>query len=105
MPYPAASRRWQVSSAGGTLPRWTGDSREILYASRDNRLMSVPLEPSDSGLEVGAARALFDARPVAPRSFFAVRPDGQRLLVNALQGDSRLLSVTVVQNWSAAPAP
>jgi len=104
VPFPSASQRWAVSSAGGSLPRWTGDGREILYAGRDNRLMAVPVEPEGPGLKVGIPRPLFEARPVGPRSFFAVSPDGTRLLVNALQGESRSTAITVVQQW-AVPAP
>jgi Tol biopolymer transport system component len=104
VPYPMASRRWQVSSLGGTIPRWRADSKEIFYASRDNRLMAVEAEAHDGGLEVGAPRALFEARPVGPRAFYAVSPDGQRFLVNSLQGDGPA-SITLVQNWSAALAP
>jgi eukaryotic-like serine/threonine-protein kinase len=104
VPYPTASRRWQVSSLGGTLPRWRADSKEIFYASRDNRLMAVAAEARDGGLDVGTPRALFEARPVGPRAFYAVSPDGQRFLVNTLQGDGPA-SITLVQNWSGALAP
>ncbi len=104
VPFPAASQRWAVSSAGGSLPRWTRDGREILFAGRDNRLMTVAVEPEGATLKVGIPRALFEARPVGPRSFFAVSPDGTRLLVNALQGESRSTAITVVQQWTT-PAP
>ena len=78
VPFPSASRRWQVSSAGGTLPRWTHDGREILFAGRDNRLMAVTVQKERDELELGVPRALFEARAVSPRSFYAVSPDGQR---------------------------
>jgi len=58
----------------------------------------------DGALVPGTPHPLFEARPVGPRSFFAVSPDGQRFLVNSLQGDGRS-SITLVQNWSAAPNP
>ena len=104
VPFPSASRRWQVSSLGGTMPRWRGDAKEIFYASRDNRLMAVAVGEKDGALVPGTPHPLFEARPVGPRSFFAVSPDGQRFLVNSLQGDGRS-SITLVQNWSAAPNP
>ncbi len=104
VPFPVASDRWQVSSAGGTLPRWSSDGREILFAGRDNRLMAVAVKPAGDDLDVDAPRPLFDARPVTPRSFYAIAGDG-RILVNALQGDSRLSSITVVQNWVGTSAP
>jgi hypothetical protein len=27
----ASSARWQISNAGGTMPRWRGDGKEIFY--------------------------------------------------------------------------
>ena len=105
VPFPSASRRWQVSSAGGTLPRWTHDGREILFAGRDNRLMAVTVQKERDELELGVPRALFEARAVSPRSFYAVSPDGQRILVNTLPSDSGLSSITVVQDWIGASAP
>jgi hypothetical protein len=93
-----------MSSAGGTSPRWRGDSKEMFYAARDNRLMAVAAEEHDGVLAPGTPRVLFEARPVGPRSFYAVSPDGQRFLVNSLQGDGRS-SITLVQNWNAAVNP
>ncbi len=104
VPYPQPSKRWQLSSAGGTHPRWTSAGREILFAGRDNRLMRVTVEPDGDTLIVGAPQPLFGLRPVTPRSFFAPAPDG-RVLVNVQQSDSRSTSITVVQHWSAALAP
>jgi hypothetical protein len=103
--FPVASRRWQVSIAGGSLPRWTRGGREILFAGPDNRLMSVAVEPRGDDLSVGTPVPLFDVRPVTPRAFFAPAPDGQRVLVNVQQSDSRSTSITVVQNWSTALTP
>ncbi len=104
VPFPSASSRWQVSSTGGSLPRWRADSREIFYAGRDNRLMAVAVEAPGAELMAGPPRPLFEARPVGPRSFYAVSPDAQRFLVNSLQGGGQS-SITVVQNWSTALKP
>lgn len=104
VPYPAPSARWQVSITGGSLPRWRADGKELFYAGRDNRLMAVPVTVTPDGFDVGAARPLFDARPVGPRAFYAASPDGQRFLVNSVRGDAQS-SITVVQNWRTAVRP
>lgn len=104
VPFPAPSARWQVSITGGSLPRWRADGKELFYAGRDNRLMAVPVAVTPDGFDVGPARPLFDARPVGPRAFYAVSPDGQRFLVNSVRGDAQS-SITVVQNWRAAVRP
>ena len=79
--------------------------QEIFYAARDNRLMAVTVEGDQSALEVGPARPLFEARPVGPRSFYDVSPDGKRFLVNSLRSESLSSSITIVQNWATALKP
>ena len=103
VPFPTPSTKWQVSITGGNLPRWRADGRELFYAGRDNRLMAVPVAAAGSQFEVGPARALFEARPVGPRSFYAPAPDGQRFLLNTLRSGSQ--SLTLVQNWRAVITP
>jgi len=103
--FPKPSEKWQLSNAGGSLPQWRGDGREVFYAGRDNRLMAVSLEVRGSELQVGAPQALFDVRPVGPRSFFDVMPDGQRFLVNSRRTDSLSSSITLLQNWTSLTPP
>jgi Tol biopolymer transport system component len=105
VPFPTLSSKWQVSSSGGSLSRWRADGQEIFYAGRDNKLMAVPVTGRGQDLAVGAARPLFDARPVGPRSFYAASADGQRFLVNTLPSESASSSMIVVQNWRASLQP
>jgi Tol biopolymer transport system component len=103
--FPTPSRKLQISSAGGSLPRWQGDGREIVYLGRDNRLMSVSVTSGDDDLAAGAPRPLFEARPVGPRSFFDLTRDGERFLINILGGESLSSSITLVQNWDRLAQP
>jgi hypothetical protein len=74
VPFPVPSRRWQVSSAGGTSPRWRwrfeGDVLRLARQPPDGG----GAEEHDGVLDAGTPRALFEARPVGPRSFYAVSP-------------------------------
>jgi Tol biopolymer transport system component/predicted Ser/Thr protein kinase len=36
VPFPSGTGKWQVSVAGGGLPRWRGDGRELYYLAVDN---------------------------------------------------------------------
>jgi eukaryotic-like serine/threonine-protein kinase len=103
--FPKPSEKWQLSNAGGSLPQWRGDGREVIYAGRDNRLMAVSLEARASRLDVGAPQPLFDTRPVGPRSFFDVASDGQRFLINSRRSDSLSSSITLLQNWPRLTLP
>jgi Tol biopolymer transport system component len=103
--FPKPSERWQLSSAGGSLPQWRSDGREVIYVGRDNRLIAVSLADRASGLDVGVPQPLFDTRPVGPRSFFDVAPDGQRFLINSRRSDSLWSSITLLQNWPRLTLP
>ena len=103
--FPRPSEKWQLSSSGGSLPQWRGDGLEVIYVGRDNRLMAVSLAARASGLDVGVPQPLFDVRPVGPRSFFDVAPDGQRFLINSRRSDSLSSSITLLQNWPRLTLP
>jgi hypothetical protein len=99
---PLSDRQWVVSTAGGQMPRWRADGRELYYLSLDWKLMAVPVAP---GPTFGAPRSLFQT--YAPRSANLYRThyvpsgDGQRFLINTLPGDQPSASITVVLNWTA----
>jgi Tol biopolymer transport system component len=103
--FPRPSEKWQLSSNGGSLPQWRGDGQEVIYVGRDNRLMAVSLAARASGLDVGVPQPLFDVRPVGPRSFFDIAPDGHRFLINSRRSDSLSSSITLLQNWPRLTLP
>jgi Tol biopolymer transport system component len=97
---PLSDRQWVVSTAGGQMPRWRADGRELYYLSLDWKLMAVPVTPGPS---FGAPRQLFQT--YAPRSANLYRThyvpsrDGQRFLINTLPAGQPPVSITVVLNW------
>lgn len=87
--FPLSGAKWQVSTAGGTLPQWRQDGKELLYLA-DGRLMSVPVQASPT-FTPGTPTPLFQVPLLnmqnAPR--YGVSPDGQRFLFNvAAQGQA-----------------
>ncbi|MFQ5702304.1 MAG: protein kinase, partial [Acidobacteriota bacterium] len=52
-PFPAADGKWQVSSGGGTAPKWGSGGREIFYLSPDNTLMTVTVAAAAGSFQVG----------------------------------------------------
>jgi eukaryotic-like serine/threonine-protein kinase len=96
--------KWQVSTAGGSWPRWRSDGKEIFYLAPDKKLMSAMVNGSGSAFEVGAVRPLFDTRALTignTGSMYDVSPDGQRFLVNTLADDVAAAPITLVVNWPA----
>jgi Tol biopolymer transport system component/tRNA A-37 threonylcarbamoyl transferase component Bud32 len=59
-PFPEASAgRWQVSSAGGTMPLWANNGREMFYVDLDHRVVGVTIDTA-RGFRVTGERVLFE---------------------------------------------
>ena len=106
---PLDTRIFQISSssAGGSLPRWSHDGKELFYLEGGQTLMSVPMTPGGD-LNPGPGRVLFDHVPFftiganASQSAFTPSQDGQRFLaLLQTEGESQASSITVVTNWQA----
>ena len=105
----AAGGKWPVSSGGGVLPRWRGDSRELFFLNGED-MMAVEIKSTGSTFEPGRPRRLFTslvpiAAHPAPQFTYAVAKDGQQFLIQSLpSGASANLkqAIVVVLNWTAA---
>jgi serine/threonine-protein kinase len=76
--------KWQISTNGGAAPRWSLDSRELLYLSADNSVMSVTVEAKPE-VKLGVPKVLFKSI-YAPQTLSSgipwdVHPDGKRFLM------------------------
>jgi len=100
-PFPMPGGKWQVSTAGGSQPRWRRDGKELFYVALDRKLMAVPVKTGPT-FEAETPRALFETNLVAspPRQVYSVAPDGQRFLL-AAPVETASLPLTLVQNWTA----
>ena len=97
-PFPGPGGRVQVSTAGGSEPRWRRDGKELFYVSGEGQMMAADLAARGAALEVGRVRALFGN---LPGSSYDVTPDGQRFLVVMPPEQSGPEPLTLVQNWAA----
>jgi serine/threonine protein kinase len=102
-----AGRRVQISTNGGSQPRWSADGKELFYVAPDGNLMAVEVKLSPR-FEAGVPKALFPTRILAgpnDRHLFryAVAPDGKRFLINTptQAAESNASPITVVLNWTA----
>jgi eukaryotic-like serine/threonine-protein kinase len=101
-PLADSSGKWQISSGGGSYPRWRRDGREIFYIAPDKTLMAVEVQPGSSAFEAGAPKPLFrtQIRSTDAGSQYDVSADGQRFLINTIVPEEQS-AITVVQNWTA----
>ncbi len=100
--FPGGGGKRQVSTGGGSSPRWRRDGRELFYYAADGKLMAAAVKNGES-FETGAAVSLFEFRAgtlqgLAP---YAVTADGQRFLINAMVETEPNAPLTVVVNWTA----
>jgi hypothetical protein len=96
IPFDKPGRRWQITIAGGTDPRWVG---RHLYFTRDRVLWRIPVEPRENGLVTGDEERVYDAHWSED---YDVARDESRIVI--LVGDSQADSepVSVILNWAAA---
>ncbi|HEV8630465.1 MAG TPA: protein kinase [Thermoanaerobaculia bacterium] len=84
---PPSAAKWQVSNAGGHLPQWRRDGRELYYLAPDLRLMAVPVAVQAGAFNAGAPKLLFVTRIrrsiLKGASPYVASPDGQRFLIDA----------------------
>ncbi len=99
-PFPGPGERVQVSTAGGSVPRWRGDGKELFYLAPDRRLMAVPIQ-TEGALEAGIPTPLFETRGDIGASGYDVTGDGQRFLVITPVREDVALPIAVVLNWTS----
>jgi Tol biopolymer transport system component/DNA-binding winged helix-turn-helix (wHTH) protein len=98
--FPEPSGKMRISTAGGIVPQWSANGRELFYISPDFKLMSVGLKVGASSVEPSVPHALFPL-PVfdAELSPYEVATDGERFLV--LKPPEAAAPLTVIVNWPA----
>jgi len=99
-PSPGPGGKYQVSTEGGTYPRWARSGREIFYFDRD-RLMSVAVE-TQPAFRAATPRMLFRATGYvdAGTGGYDVAPDGQHfLMLKQEETEASPAELNVTLNW------
>ena len=103
-PFPGHDSETRVSVAGGSLPRWNRNGREIFYIAPDGTLTATTFDARSSRFDVRESRPLFRVRPRSSRldSYpYDVTSDGERILVNEFL-EEVVPPLTLIVNWPAA---
>jgi len=105
--FPAGDRKWLVSTAGGWMPHWRPDGKELFYLTLDGTLTAVEVKDG-STFESGSPHPLFhtgvppwEGPPEVPTSAYAVSRDGRHFLINDTVDAATAPSLTVVTHWQA----
>jgi Tol biopolymer transport system component len=102
---PGAGGKRQISNAGGSLPRWRQDGKEIFFSALDGRLMAAEITLKGGALEIGEIHALFLIpssvnAPFGPARSYDVTADGQRFLIPVAANEKSAEPLTLIQNWA-----
>ncbi|HEV8598803.1 MAG TPA: protein kinase [Gemmatimonadales bacterium] len=101
--FPGPGPRYQVSSGGGTSPRWSARG-ELFFLSPDS-LIAVPVQGSGATLTLGKGKALFGNR-FSMLNFHApydVAPDGSWFVFVSARAGSRSASFRLMHHWFEQP--
>jgi len=101
----SAGGKWQISTDGGSDPRWRGDGKELYYLSPDRKVMAVEVA-ADPAFRAGVPKALFQA-PLASLRVTGLRQwdvtaDGNHFLFTTAAAETAQAPFTVVLNWPSA---
>ena len=106
-PFTGLAGRHRVSTAGGILPRWRGDGRELFYIAGNGDVMAASLtsDPAQSATPARLFSACPDVSPgtvaaAAPRVTYDVTLDGQSFLF-ACAVPTGTPQITALLNWAS----
>ena len=100
MPVGEAGQKQRVSAAGGSLPRWRGDGRELYFLAGDGLLTGVPVT-AGRPLAMGRSFPLFHAPSAGPIDF-DVDASGERFLFSLPVDPRPGAVIAVALGWRSA---
>jgi Tol biopolymer transport system component len=95
-------RRYDISTeAGGGLPRWSADGKELFYLTNSGGVMAVAVHPAGDEFQNDPPQFLFQTRTTPGTwNWYDVTGDGQRFLMNLPLEWPNASPITVVTNWT-----
>ena len=97
-----AESQWKFSTAGGFLPVWRPDGKELYYINLAGEMMAAPITVVGDTLQPGAPVVLFPTRIIGGGGGqigrnYDVGPDGRFLINTELPGAAA--PITLLMNW------
>ena len=102
-PFPGPGSRIQISSGGGSQPRWRRDGQELFYLSPEQKMMAAQIIAGGGDFRVGSVHTLFTVSPLGgvPGYLYDVTADGQKFIIAQDFEHTSTVPLTIVTNWSA----
>jgi Tol biopolymer transport system component len=101
--FPKAKGLWQVTTTGGTSPRWRHDGLALFYLGSNRMIKSTDVKAGADSFQVGASTDVLQRHlsPVGMEAPFDVFPDGQHFIVGAVREGKLHSPLTLIMNWTA----
>ena len=82
-PFPGPGGKWQISNAGGQLPIWSRNGRELFFESLDNRIVVTDYESKNESFIGGKPRMWSDQQLqyISGNLNYDLAPDGKRFAI------------------------
>src|SRR6202521_5441409 len=98
-PFPGPGGKWQISTGGGIIPKWSPNGKELFYRTVDSKIMVVPYTASGDSFHADKPQlwspGQFTDRGLGT-SNFDVHPDGKRFAVLKTPGTEQDAAVNKV---------
>ncbi len=101
--FTTSDSRWQVSTSGGSGPRWRKDGKEIYYLSSDHAVMCANIEIKTTTVEVSNVHRLFETPQIVELILpgYDVSADGTKFFINVQNETQNQSPLSLVINWDA----
>jgi serine/threonine-protein kinase len=105
VPFPGSGGKWQISTDGGSEPRWSKNGHELFFI-HNSAVLAVSYSVQGNSFQAGIPKVLFDSKIEmrAPYTSFDTTPDGQHFVAFQFEGGkpSTHPDPTIVLNWLTA---
>jgi serine/threonine-protein kinase len=104
-PFPGPGGKWQISTGGGVLPRWSRNGKELFYRTTDSKIMVVTYAGSGDSFRADKPQLWSPGQFTELGLFtfnFDLHPDGKRFAVlkaPGLEQNAAVNKVNIVLNW------
>jgi serine/threonine-protein kinase len=97
-PFPGPGGKWQISTGGGVLPKWSRNGKELFYRTEDSKVMAVTYTASGDSFHADKPQ-LWSPGQFTDRGAnlnFDLHPDGKRFAVLKTPGAEQNAAVNKV---------
>jgi tRNA A-37 threonylcarbamoyl transferase component Bud32 len=105
-PFPGPGGKWQISSGGGRIPKWSRHSKELFYRTRENRIVVATYTATGDSFNAEKPRqwspGQFTNAATGDAGNFDLHPDGKRfavLMPPGREGTAKVDKVTFIFNF------